>query len=164
MRRVFLGVGANLGEREKNLAQAVLRLDGIAGVSVRRRSSLYQSAPVGPPQPDYLNGALEIETDLTPSQLLKACKEIEQALGREPGPRWGPRPLDIDLLLADEVVAEPHLQVPHLELHNRAFALMPLCELAPDAFHPILERPMKALLAELGDQGVTRVGAFAVDP
>ncbi len=160
---LYLGLGANLGEREHNLAQGVRRLAAVEGVSVHRRSSLYQSAPVGPQQPDYLNAVLEVECELPPLELLVACKRIEKDLGRVAGPRWGPRPLDIDLLLGEEIVAEPGLQVPHLELHKRAFALMPLCELAPQAMHPLLHRTVRSLLNDLEDQGVRRVGEFFVD-
>lgn len=163
MRRFFLGLGSNLGDREHNLAQAVCLLARTPGVLVRRRSSLYESAPVGPDQPDFLNAALEVETELTPVQLLEVVKRIERELGRTPGPRWGPRTLDIDLLLADEIVAEPQLQVPHLELHKRAFALIPLCELAPEASHPVLGRDLRTLLAQLPEQRVCRVGEFYVE-
>ncbi len=158
---VYLGLGSNLGDRAWNLAQAAARLGRNGKVAVRARSSIWESTAIGPEQPDYLNAALAVETDLEPAQLLAECKAIERELGRKPGPRWGPRPVDIDLLLCDCIVAEPALQVPHLELHRRAFALLPLCELAPDAVHPVLQRPLGELLAELGDQGVRRYGSFA---
>lgn len=163
--RVYLGLGSNLGDRERNLAQAVRLLAATPGVRVLARSSLWRSAPVGPPQPDYLNAAVEVDTTLDAPALLVACKAIERELGREPGgQRWGPRTLDIDLLLADAVVAEPQLRVPHLELHRRAFALLPLCELAPaDAVHPVLHQPLKVLLAAVAEQGVERVGEFHVE-
>ncbi|HEY3446341.1 MAG TPA: 2-amino-4-hydroxy-6-hydroxymethyldihydropteridine diphosphokinase [Myxococcales bacterium] len=163
--RVYLGLGSNLGDRERNLAQAVRLLSRTPGVNVVARSSLWKSAPVGPPQPDYLNAAIEVDTTLGANALLTACKAIERELGREPGgQRWGPRTVDIDLLFADAIVAEPHLQVPHLELHKRAFALLPLCELAPeDAVHPVLRQPLKVLLAAVGDQVVERAGEFYVE-
>ncbi len=163
--RVYLGLGSNLGDRERNLAQAVRLLSRTPGVNVVARSSLWKSAPVGPPQPDYLNAAVEVDTTLDAPRLLAACKAIERELGREPGgPRWGPRTVDIDLLLADAIVAEPDLQVPHLELHKRAFALLPLCELAPfDAVHPVLGQPLKALLAAVSEQAVERAGEFYVE-
>jgi 2-amino-4-hydroxy-6-hydroxymethyldihydropteridine diphosphokinase len=163
MGRFFLGLGSNLGDRERNLARATALLARTPGVEIHRRSSLYESAPVGPPQPDYLNAVLEVDCALSARELLEVCKAVERALGRVPGPRWGPRPVDVDLLLADDIVAEPHLQVPHLELHRRAFALAPLCEVAPDAVHPVLGRALKALLDELGDQGVRRVGELYVE-
>lgn len=163
--RFYLGLGSNLGDRERHLAQAVRLLSRAPGVTLLARSSLWESAPMGPPQPDYLNAVVEIETDLPPNHLLKACKDIERELGRLPdGPRWGPRTVDIDLLLAEIIVAEPHLQVPHLELHKRAFALLPLCELAPPhAAHPVLGRKLQELLAGLPDQQVRRVGELYVE-
>jgi 2-amino-4-hydroxy-6-hydroxymethyldihydropteridine diphosphokinase len=162
--RVFLGLGSNLGDREENLASAISRLAAVEGVSVGRRSSLYESRPVGPAQPDFLNAALLIESSLSPSALLAECKRIERELGREPGGiHWGPRPIDIDLLLADRIVAEPALQVPHLELHKRAFAMAPLCELDPEAVHPVFGWKLSAMLADLGDQGVRRVGELYVE-
>ena len=164
MNRIFLGLGSNLGDREHNLARAVCCLAKVPGIQIRQRSSLYESAPIGPEQPDYLNAVIEIETSIPPVQLLALCKEIERAVGRTPGPRWGPRVLDIDLLLCDEIIADPRLQVPHLELHKRAFALMPLCEIAPDAIHPVLGRNIKQLADHLPeDQVVRRIGDFYVD-
>jgi 2-amino-4-hydroxy-6-hydroxymethyldihydropteridine diphosphokinase len=163
MQRYFLGLGSNLGDREHNLAQAVARLARTPGVSVRRCSSIYETAPVGPEQPDYLNAAVEIETSLAPVDLLHACKEIEAALGRVEGPRWGPRAVDIDVLLGEQIVGEPSLQVPHLALHKRAFALLPLSELAPDAVHPILGRTVQSLLEDVAGQKAHRKGALYVD-
>jgi 2-amino-4-hydroxy-6-hydroxymethyldihydropteridine diphosphokinase len=97
-------------------------------------SSVYETDPVGPPQADFLNAVCEVETSLEPHELYQTLKAIEQELGRKPGPRWGPRPIDLDLLLyGDEVIDEPELKVPHKELTNRAFVMIPLAEIAPDA-------------------------------
>ena len=161
--RFFLGLGSNLGDRCRNLAQAVHLLARAEGVQVLRRSSLYESAPIGPPQPRFLNAVVEIRTTLSPAQLLRACKAIETALGREDTGRWGPRLIDIDLLLGDAVVAEPLLQVPHLMLHKRAFALIPLLELHPEGTHPVLGASLALLLQELAEQDLHRVGEFYVD-
>jgi 2-amino-4-hydroxy-6-hydroxymethyldihydropteridine diphosphokinase len=162
--RFWLGLGSNLGDRQSNLARAVRLLARTDRITLLARSSVWESEAVGPPQPDYLNAAVEIEIDLAPRELLAACKAIERELGREPGgERWGPRTADIDLLLADTIVSEPQLQVPHRELHKRAFALLPLCELAPDAVHPVLGQPLRAILAQLGDQRVRRVGELYVE-
>ena len=163
MMQVFLGLGSNLGNRQHNLAQAIARLAALPDTEVRKRSSIYESKPIGPEQPDFLNAAIEIKTSLAPSALLTECKRIERELGRVDGPRWGPRPLDIDLLLADQIVAEPQLQVPHLELHKRAFALLPMCELAPEAVHPVFGWKLCELLADVADQQVCRVGDFYVE-
>ena len=163
MRRIFLGVGSNLGDREQNLARAVTLLARLDGVKLTRTSSLYDSAPVGPVQERFLNAVVELETTLGAVELLRACKGIEALLGRREGPRWGPREIDLDLLLGEEIVAEPNLQVPHLELHKRAFALAPLCELEPEAFHPVLHERLSAVLARLPDQDVRRLGPFYVE-
>lgn len=155
---VYIGLGANLGEREQGLLTAITALRHIDAVAVRRSSSLYDSAPVGPAQPRFLNAVVELECGLPPVRLLTILKHIEQEMGRRPGERWGPRPIDLDILLWDgRVVAEPALQVPHLELHRRRFALEPLVELAPHALHPVLGCSVGALLAKLEPQDVYRL-------
>src|SRR5206468_751099 len=137
--------------------EALSRIDAVA---VLTRSSVYESAPVGPDQPRFLNAAVKVACDLAPAQLLTILKQIERDLGRKPGGRWGPRVIDLDILLWDgQVVAEPHLQVPHVELHARRFALEPLCEIAPDAWHPILRVSAREMLAKLAPQDVVRYDA-----
>ena len=158
---VHLGLGTNLGEREANLANAARTLAAIPGVELERCSAVFDSAPVGPQQPRYLNAVIELRTQLAPLRLLEKLKELEAALGRQPGARWGPRAIDLDILLWGElIVAEPGLQVPHLALHQRAFALAPLCELAPHARHPVLGQTVQELLAHLPDQDVRRIAPF----
>lgn len=155
---VYIGLGSNLGERQQLLVRAVEALRGIDAVAVRRVSSLYDSAPVGPSQPRFLNAAVELECGLVPTRLLSILKCIEGELGRVKGERWGPRPIDLDVLLWDgRIVAEPLLQVPHLELHRRRFALEPLVELAPGALHPVLGVSVATLLEKLGPQDVRRL-------
>jgi 2-amino-4-hydroxy-6-hydroxymethyldihydropteridine diphosphokinase len=157
---VYIGLGSNLGDREQHLAQAVDALRRIDAVAVLRRSSLYDSAPIGPPQPRYLNAVVEIECGLPPTRLLGILKQIEADLGREASTRWAPRPIDLDVLLWDgRLIAEPGLQVPHLELHKRRFVLAPLAELAPSAVHPVLHERVDQLLARLSSQDVVRVDA-----
>lgn len=136
MTRVFLGLGANMGDREEQL-RAALRLLA-ARCRIVAVSSLYRSAAVvleaGAPGPDYLNAVCEIDTELAPAELLAFAKEIERTIGRRPAARWAPRPIDIDLLLyGDDVVATPELTVPHPRIAERNFVLAPLAELAPDA-------------------------------
>jgi len=158
---VHLGLGTNLGEREAHLARAAGALAAVPGVEIERCSAVFDSAPVGPDQPRYLNAVIELRTSLPPVELLQKLKSLEQVLGREPGERWGPRAIDLDILLWGEViVAEPGLQVPHLALHQRAFALAPLCELAPHARHPVLGQTIQELLAHLPEQDVRRVAPF----
>lgn len=102
-------------------------------VEVGRLSSVYDTDPVGPPQPNFLNAVAEISTELDPRELLRVLKAIEERGGRSPGDRWGPREIDLDLLLyGDETIAEDDLKVPHPEMWARAFVLVPLAEIAPE--------------------------------
>lgn len=158
---VYVGLGSNEGDREGYLVAALEALSRIDAVAVLRCSSLYDSAPVGPTQPRYLNAVVALECTLPPQRLLTILQRIEQDLGRRrDGSRWGPRPIDLDILLWDgELVAEPTLQVPHLELHKRRFALEPLAELAPDVKHPVLGVTVRELLAHLAPQDVRRLSA-----
>lgn len=159
---MHIGLGSNLGDREQNLLLAAQALSRIDAVSVLRHSALFDSAPVGPQQPRFLNAVVEVECDLPPERLLTILKQIEVDLGRTPGERWGPRPIDLDILLwGSTIVATPLLQVPHLHLHQRRFALVPLCQLAPHAVHPVLGVTFQELLQQAPAQDVARhVGAI----
>ena len=153
--RAFVGLGSNLGDREGTIARAVELLSAAAGVEVVAVSQLRETEPWGPvEQPAYLNGAVQLETELSPRALLDVLLAVEQALGRDrTGERWGPRTIDLDLLLYDDVeVDEPGLTVPHPRLHERRFALEPLAELAPDAVVPGRGR-VSELLAALDGEG-----------
>ncbi len=156
-RTVHIGLGSNLGDREHNLLDAIDALRRIDDARITAVSSLYDTAPVGPAQPRFLNAVVELDCGLTPQALLGILKQIEQDLGREPSGEWGPRKIDLDILLwGDQVVAEPTLQVPHLFLHERRFALEPLAELAPDARHPVLEATVREMLERVAAQDVVR--------
>ena len=150
MTLAYVGLGANLGAREETLRHAVERLGEAEGVDVLAVSSLRETEPVGVvDQPPFLNGAVQLETSLPPRELLDLLLAIERSLGRVRGARWGPRLVDLDLLLyGSEMVDEPGLRIPHPRLHERRFALEPLAELDPR-----LEIPgrasVSALLAEL---------------
>lgn len=133
MPRAYIGLGANIGEREKTLRRAVALLAAADRVDVVHASEFRETDPVGVvDQPRFLNGAVAIETVLAPQELLGTLLRIERELGRIRGERWGPRAIDLDLLLyGDDVVDEPGLRVPHPRLHERRFALEPLAELDP---------------------------------
>jgi 2-amino-4-hydroxy-6-hydroxymethyldihydropteridine diphosphokinase len=133
--RAFIGVGANLGDREEAISRALDRLGRRPDVDVLRVSALRETDPVGvTDQPRFLNGAVLVETDLEPRALLDVLLAVESELGRtRDGPRFGPRTIDLDLLVfGDREVSEPGLRVPHPRLAERAFALEPLAELDPD--------------------------------
>ncbi len=157
----YLGMGTNLGDRCNNLLGAATLLANDRSVRVLRRSRIYETEPWGmQDQPPFLNCVAEVATTLDPEELLTRCKEVEYQLGRVPGPRWGPRAIDLDILLfGTEIVDLPHLQVPHPHLHLRAFALIPLAELAPTLIHPSLERTIGDLAATVeGTEGVREWG------
>jgi 2-amino-4-hydroxy-6-hydroxymethyldihydropteridine diphosphokinase len=132
-----LGLGSNLGERLGNLQRAVDLLGSEEGIRVTASSSVWETDPVGPSQPDFLNSVVSIETTLSPLGLLEACQRAEAALSRVRAEHWGPRTLDVDIILIDDLVLdEPSLTVPHPLLLERAFVLVPLLELDPDAKLP----------------------------
>lgn len=136
----YLGFGTNLGDRKKNLDRAIISLDSRPDLAVLRTSGIYETEPWGmTDQPNFLNMVAEIVTSISLGELLKRVKKLEQDMGREDGPRFGPRLIDVDiLLLEDQMVDQPGLQIPHASLHLRAFVLVPLAELAPDLVHPVL--------------------------
>jgi 2-amino-4-hydroxy-6-hydroxymethyldihydropteridine diphosphokinase len=157
---VYIGLGSNEGDREANLCAAVDAVRRIDAVAVLRRSTLFDSAPVGPPQPRFLNAVIEVECALAPQRLLTILKHIEEDLGRRRGGKWGPRPIDLDVLLwGGEVVADANLQVPHLELHKRRFVLEPLVELVPELRHPVMGLTMVELYRKLEPQDCLRYHA-----
>lgn len=153
--RAFVGLGANLGDRERTLRRAVDELRQLPATEVRAVSALRDTAPVGYlDQPRFLNGAVELETSLAARELLDALLRIERELGRDraQGPPQGPRPIDLDLLLyGDAQIDETGLEVPHPRLHERRFVLEPLFDLDPGLFVPG-HGPVQALLAGLDSQ------------
>jgi 2-amino-4-hydroxy-6-hydroxymethyldihydropteridine diphosphokinase len=139
----YIALGANLGDRRGSIARAIDLLRATPGVTVTKTSSLLENAAVGgpPDSPPFLNGAVEVHTTLAPRELLARLLEIERALGRERREKWGPRSIDLDLLLyGDRIVHEPDLIIPHPLMHTRPFVLDPLNEIAPDTVHPGLRK------------------------
>jgi len=134
----FLGLGSNLGDRLANLKAAVDALQAEPGLRVAASSRVWETTPVGgPPQPDYLNAVIRIETDLSARDLLDIARRVESRLGRIRKERWGARTIDVDVLLYDEEeIDEPDLMVPHPRIMQRAFVLLPLLELEPDPVLP----------------------------
>jgi 2-amino-4-hydroxy-6-hydroxymethyldihydropteridine diphosphokinase len=126
----YVGLGSNVGDRIENLRRAVALLDESEGIDVARTSSVYETDPVGPPQPDFLNAVAEIVTTLRPHDLLARLKETEAEIGRSPTEQWGPREIDLDLLTyGDQHIEDDDLCVPHPRMGERAFVLVPLAEL-----------------------------------
>ena len=155
---MYVGLGSNLGDPERTLAAAVDDLARLADVRVRRCSSLYAAAAVGPAQPEFRNAVVALSTRRSPESLLSGLLEVERAHGRIRAERWGPRLLDLDILLwGVQVVDVAGLRIPHPELHRRRFALEPLAELDPGARHPLLQKSVAELLEAVQDQPVKRV-------
>ena len=148
----YIGLGANLGRRGHTLRCALAMLNARADLSVVAVSDFIETPPVGGPagQPPFLNAAAELRTALPPRELLAALQAVEDHFGRTREVRWGPRTLDLDLLLYGSLVTDgPGLRVPHPRMHERLFVLEPLAQIAPDAVHPTLGKTLRALLHEL---------------
>lgn len=157
---VVVGLGSNLGDRQGTLLRAVDDLRKLG--EVRAVSSLYETAPLGPAQPDFLNAAVSLRADHAPAALLAALLEIERAHGRERRERWGPRTLDLDMLwIRGRIIDEPELTVPHPGLASRAFALFPLLDVACDATDPRTGTAYRLIALELDAGGIRRVASSA---
>lgn len=156
--RVYLSLGSNLGDRTAMLSKAVAGLGCTPGVRVLRTSPVYESEPWDlTEQPKFLNIVAEIETDLLPLELLNAVKALEQRLGRRPARRWGPRSIDIDLILWEGITMHsPELSLPHKRFRERAFVLTPLADLAPGAVDPETGSTVAALSDRLDATGLVR--------
>ncbi|MBI2989442.1 MAG: 2-amino-4-hydroxy-6-hydroxymethyldihydropteridine diphosphokinase [Deltaproteobacteria bacterium] len=151
--QVYIGIGSNLGKKKENYLEALTRIAKIPDTKIIRESSLYESEPLGDSKERYVNGVIEIETELKPEMLLRKCKNIERAMGRKKvRKRWGARIIDLDILLYDTLILEKkNLKLPHSELHNRKFVLIPLSEIAPQVIHPVLGATISELLVSVKD-------------
>jgi GTP cyclohydrolase-4 len=157
---VYLGIGSNMGDRKENIEKAIDYLS--QKIRVTEKSSVYDTEPVGiREQPRFLNMVCQVKTMLKAADLLVLAKAIERKLGRMPGKRNSPRPLDIDILFyGDEVINTPELRIPHPRLTHRAFVLVPLAEIAPTLVHPVNRKSAREMLKDLkhGVQGVLKLG------
>lgn len=157
--RAYIGIGSNLGDRIQHCQAAIRAISEIAGVTVLRASSFYETAPVPPASGgSFVNGVVSVQTALTPGALLLELQRIEQRMGRAAERAQGvDRSIDLDLLLmGSQVVEQPDLILPHPRLHQRRFVLIPLCELDPDLRHPVFGVTMRQLLGCLHDPSLVR--------
>jgi 2-amino-4-hydroxy-6-hydroxymethyldihydropteridine diphosphokinase len=151
--QVYIGVGSNVGDKKQNFLEVLDRLAKLPDTRILKESSLYESEPLGDSKDWYVNGAIEIETKFKPDVLLEKFKSIERSMGRKKvKKRWGSRIIDLDILLYDsQVVKKKTLRIPHPEMPNRKFVLLPLSEIAPQVIHPELGVTISELLINVKD-------------
>ncbi|MBI4848737.1 MAG: 2-amino-4-hydroxy-6-hydroxymethyldihydropteridine diphosphokinase [Nitrospirae bacterium] len=150
MPTAYIGIGSNLGDREDNCGRAIRLLEA-NNIKVIKSSSMIETEPWGvEDQPMFINMAVEIETVLGPEELLSVLKKIEVETGRRPEKRWGPRVIDLDILLYDDLIMKTsELEIPHPHISEREFVLRPLAEIVPEKLHPVLKKSIRELLSEL---------------
>jgi len=154
---VAIALGSNLGNPLVNLESACHHLSQLPGVRLVRRSPWYETEPIGPPQPSYLNGCVILEVHYTPLQLLHRLLQVEHQLGRIRQERWGPRTLDLDILLFEDLILDlPQLQIPHPRMGDRAFVLIPLVGIAPHWIHPLTQQSIAEMAKQVNPKGVVR--------
>ena len=151
MHSVYIGFGSNIGDRLAHIQNAIRALSKTEGITLQKISSIYKTDPVGyEAQGEFLNGAAAIQTNLRPLSLLHTLKNIETAIGRQYRIRWGPREIDLDILIYGDLCIETEkLVIPHPEMHRRRFVLAPLAEIAPDIVHPVFQETVHTLLEHL---------------
>jgi 2-amino-4-hydroxy-6-hydroxymethyldihydropteridine diphosphokinase len=160
--RVFLGLGSNVGDRHRFMQRALMEVNLLPGLNIVWTSGVYESDPYGKiDQPKFLNACVEVETALSPPELLVHLKEVEQRIGRSTSERWGPREIDIDILVYDGVVyTDEQVTVPHPDLEQRRFVLVPLKEIAADLVHPVSGLTVEELAAVCADHGAIKATSY----
>lgn len=161
MYSVFIGIGSNLGNRIANCNEGLEQISKMS--KIIKTSSLYESEPVGVEnQPKFINAVVNIKTLLSPFNLLDSLKLIEKKVGRKKTFRWGPRVLDLDILFYDKLILnDEKLTIPHAELHNRIFTLMPMAEIEPNFEHPTINKSVDKLLNDLDySNNIVKIGQF----
>jgi len=155
MKTAYIGIGSNLGDTRRNCRRAIERIGRIPGCSITGLSGLYLTEPVGVEGQDwYVNGVVAISTSLSAQDLIKGLYTIEADMGRVRKERWGPRIIDLDILLfGQDVIREPNLTIPHPFMHERRFVIAPMVDLAPDLAHPTLGKKMTELLKMIPEDG-----------
>jgi len=147
---VHIGLGSNVGQKKKNISNALRLISENGFFKIVKKSSFYITQPVGPRQPDFVNAAIKAETGLGPFEALSILKQIERTLGRRKTKRWGPRMIDLDILFyGDRIIKSAKLTIPHKEIQNRSFVLDPLCEISPRLIHPVIGQTLLKLKEKL---------------
>jgi 2-amino-4-hydroxy-6-hydroxymethyldihydropteridine diphosphokinase len=158
LHRAAIALGSNLGDSHAILTSALEQLADTPGIAIQRQSPIYQTIAIGPPQPDVLNACALLSTQLMPSDLLHTLLYIEAKFGRVRREHWGPRTLDLDLLLFDDwIVMQPDLQIPHPRMTERAFVLVPLADIAPDWVEPVSGKTIAVLVNQVDCSGVKKL-------
>jgi 2-amino-4-hydroxy-6-hydroxymethyldihydropteridine diphosphokinase len=146
---VYLSLGSNVGDRAENIVSALSFLQSSLSVNIEKISSFYETSPVGPKQRSFYNVVIEVRTDLTPDDLLLFVKQVEYILGRRKTVKWGPRVIDVDILFfGRKIIDQTGLTVPHKEIQNRLFVLIPLSEIAGDFVHSVLKQKISDILCD----------------
>lgn len=153
-----VALGSNLGDSRAIVASALERLAATPHIHVQVTSSWYQTVPIGPPQPDFINGCTLLQVEIPPQSVLETLLQIEAQFGRVRQACWGPRSLDLDLLLYNDLILDtPTLQIPHPRMHERAFVLVPLTEIAPNWIEPVSGKAIAELVQAVDCSGVHRL-------
>jgi 2-amino-4-hydroxy-6-hydroxymethyldihydropteridine diphosphokinase len=165
MSSAYLGLGSNIGDRYTFIKNAILKIKSKKRIKVVHCSSIYETEPWGiKEQGEFLNCVIKIKTDFSPLELLKEIKEIEAEIGRSKKEHWGEREIDIDVLFYDDLIySDEEISIPHMEIQNRRFVLVPMCEIAPDFVHPAFDIKMIELLEMTSDNTIVKIFKIPVE-